>query len=117
MKKNSMKETYHVASVMQRCSGVYMAYGKYLPIDMLKQKRIFGKIATDFIIKASTLLLDHGHNHPDKNIKKNKKAMLFFTDHYYKKLERDQLSSGSIFSGSTVKEMALCKEFMPLLKK
>ena len=77
-----MKDTFHVAAVMQRCSGVYMAYGKYLPTDMQKQKKIFGKIATEFIIKATSILLDSGQNDPDKNIEENKKALVFFTNHY-----------------------------------
>tara|TARA_B100001142_G_C14156038_1_gene586522 strand:+ start:117 stop:572 length:456 start_codon:yes stop_codon:yes gene_type:complete len=117
MKKNSMKDTFHVAAVMQRCSGVYMAYGKYLPTDMQKQKKIFGKIATEFIIKATSILLDRGQNDPDKNIEQNKKALVFFTNHYYSKLEQDQLSTGSIFSGKTAKEMALCKELMLKIKR
>ena len=116
MKKNNMKDKSNVATVMQKCSGVYMAYGKHLSPDMNKQRRIFGKTAAEFILRATSILLDRGQNHSDEIIKQNKQAMLSYTKHYYKKLEKDHLSSGSIFSGDTVKEMALCKELMPILK-
>ena len=88
-----------------------MAYAKYLPSSMKKEKKVMGNLATEFFVAAGTMMRSKGMTNDQDNIKQNKKALLFFTDHYYNKIEKNQLQTGSIFEGDMMGDFKICQAF------
>ena len=117
IEKNGFEDPYHVAYVMQRCAGLNMAYAKYLPSSMPKEKKIIGNLASEFFVVAGTMMRSKGMTSDQDNIKQNKKALLFFTDYYYKKIEKNQLETGSIFEGDMMGDFKICQSFAKELMK
>ena len=107
--KNDLKDLYHLSGLIQRCAGIYMAYAKYLPENMTKEKNIFSSTAQELFVFSSLLLRQKGMTNEEDNIKQVTNALLFYTDHYYKKIEQTQLSTGSIFTGAILDEFNYCK--------
>ncbi|GEM_PF-4493784 len=114
-KSADLKDLYSQANLMQRCAGVVMGYAKYLPADMKKQKLQFSKFAENLIVEAGGKLYEKKQNSNEDNLKQNMTAFLFYTDHYYKMIEKTQLATGSIFAGAVFDELNFCKKFF--LKK
>ena len=128
VKNNDLSDTYIAANLMQRCAGVTVGYAKYLPIDMQNEKKVFAEIGKKLILRAGMLLYERGilHNKElssekqnksnDDTIKQNMIALEFYTNHYFSKIENNQLATGSIFSGEVMEELKLCKSVVNAIK-
>ena len=107
--QNDLEDPYHLSALLQRCAGVHMGYAKYLPSDMQQQKEGFAKIAENLIVMAGMFLREKQMTSDEENLKQITTAFLFFTDHYYSKIEQTQLATGSIFSGKVLEEFQYCQ--------
>ena len=120
-KNNDLNDTYSKANLMQRCAGVFMGYAKILPIDMQKAKTGFAEFGKNLILKAGMILYERNKLHNkrlskekqnksnDETLKQNMKALAFYTEHYFSKVEKTQLATGSIFKGQVMQEFNFCK--------
>ncbi len=102
------RDLYHSSAVFQRCSGVFGAYGKYLPSADKDMKMKFVTLSVKALETATLLLNKANINKQSENIRQVDTAVRYFVDQYYKQLEIEQLNTGSIMQGITAKEMQLC---------
>lgn len=116
-KENNLSDPYHASSIMQRCAGLYLAYGRYLPSSMTEQKKKFGKFSEDLIVTAGVIMQSKNMTTQRENIKQMEKALLFYNEHYYKKIEKTQLSTGSIFKGQVMEELSFCNAILKKVYK
>ena len=107
--KNDLNDLYHLSALTQRCAGLILAYENYLPKDMIKEKKQFSIMSGELFIASALMLRNKGMTNDDDIKKQISNALLFYQDHYYKKIEKTQLSTGSIFAGKIAEEFKYCK--------
>jgi len=115
--KNDLNDLYHLSAVMQRCAGLNLAYSNYLPEDMKKEKNNFSNIALELFVTSSLMLKQKGMTNDDDIKKQISNALMFYSDYYYKKIEKTQLATGSIFAGKVLEEFQYCKIYSDEIMK
>ena len=110
--QNDLSDPYHGSGILQRCSGVLMGYAKYLPSDMQKQKQVFAEKAQKTMVRAGVILHEAKQISDEASLEQITSAFIFYTEHYFAKIERTQLATGSIFSGEVADELMFCSEIV-----
>lgn len=117
IEKHDMGDSFHLSAVYQRCAGITLAYGAYLPLDMQDQKQLFGKMSEFFGMEAGVLLISRGEATPESIVNTVKDSMLYFKDVYYQQIEKVQRNTGSIFEGQVAQDMGVCGGLFQKLSK
>ena len=117
MNQNDMNDTFHKAAVLQRCSGLTLAYGAYLPVDMQDQKQLYGVYSQDLAVEAGVVLIQRGQETASSVMENVKESMLYYKDVYYEKIKKTQRDTGSIFAGEVGSDLKLCGSIYQQIKK
>ena len=109
--QDDLQDFFILSAILQRCSGVYGAMGKYLPkadAQTAKLKETSVLLSMAYFEKSVELLNRKGQNSPTENLNQVDKSIRFFVDFYYQQLEVSQQRTGSIFSDWVQREFNLC---------
>jgi hypothetical protein len=111
--KNGSNERFHVSVILQHCSGLMLAYGRFLPDKQAKER--FGQMASALVLEAGDQLASLGQTSADVAFKQATEGMMYYQDPYYKKIEKTQRDTGSIFEGDVGFDFQLCQEYLKAL--
>jgi hypothetical protein len=108
--KNGANERFHASVILQHCGGLMLAYGRFLPGKETKEK--FGQMASTLVLAAGDQLARLEQTSADEAFKQATEGMLYYQDPYYKKIEKTQRDTGSIFEGEVGLDFQLCQEYL-----
>jgi hypothetical protein len=108
VEQNDLNDEYHMSSLLQRCSGLIGAYAKYLPSSMQSEREQLANLSIEVLTMAGVILAEKNMTNAEATIRQLQTAYLFYVDQYYAQIEKSQLVTGSIFSGSVKDEFDFC---------
>jgi hypothetical protein len=110
-KAGALSDPYVVSSIWQRCSGLFGALAKILPSsspDVAELKRVSVFQMENFMAAAVYMLNAKKQNSAEANLNQISKAVPTYVDIYYRRLEKSQITSGSLFDPWLTQEFNLC---------
>ena len=113
-KQNDMSDKFHQSSLMARCAGVLGAFSKFLPKSPASMKAAKENLFQQSMqmLTVSAILLGEKKQVPaEKALEQVQTAFQAYVDYNYKKIEQEQIATGSIMQGTKATEMQFCINF------
>ena len=84
--------------------------GRFLPDKQAKER--FGQMASALVLEAGDQLATLGQTSADVAFKQVTEGMMYYQEPCYKKIEKTQRDTGSIFEGDVGFDFQLCQEYL-----
>ena len=109
--KIDLSDTYNLSIILQRCAGVYGAIAKIWPIEHKEMKeKTFNQSMEILTLATMAMAQKRGRPLEDKAVNKQvSEAFSVYVDIYYASMEKNQISTGSIFSDLVKSDLEICK--------
>ena len=107
-------DMFTLSTVFQRCAGLFMAFAKFIPNDMVEQREKLSVAAVENMSLATKSMAMKRNLPVDSPtvIDQIEKALPVYIDVYYDHMELTQIKTGSMFDEFLETEQSVCTQLL-----